>query len=540
MPCNVPGRTGRRSSPWLVRAALALIPCFALLSIGEATSRTNGDPAGRLEAARLGIASHELARHLRFLASDEMRGRDTATPEAEQAAEYLARSLKEFGLAPAGARTDAGRQYLSPFPLLRTQIDLDSTSVELRVQLGEVVRTVHLTGARDFVFSTRGLRADTWDGGMVFVGAGTDEDYEGIDATGKFALVMERESSGEGNRRRGRFAGTRALRRAAEEAGALGLLVIHAKSSDQSFRQTLPWLANPGQSARLQLDDEGDEVRDRGLPSLYLENAARDFLLDAGFELDPSERGLLEGATARFTLGGSVERVRGNNVVGLLTGADDALAREVIVISAHYDHVGVHRNGDVYNGADDNASGTSAVLEIAQAFAEGPRPRRSVVFLWVSGEEKGLLGSRWWVDHPTLDDGYEIVGNVNLDMVGRNDPGEVSICPSPDHESHSTLARIAADLAKDESLTAKFDADQYFRRTDSYNFARKGIPIVFFHSGDHSDYHRTSDTVDKIDFDKATRIARVAYRVAFEAANADDRPRVVKPAADSKDDDGQR
>lgn len=540
MRCNVPGPAGRTSTPWLVRAALAVIPCLALWSIGEAKPRTVGDPAERVEAARLGIASHELARHLTFLASDEMKGRDTATPEAVRAAEYLAEHLERFGLAPAGAMTDAGRQYLSPFPLLRTQIDLDSTSVELRVRLGDVERTVHLAGARDFLFSTRGLRADTWEGGVVFVGAGTDEDYDGIDVTGKFALVMERESSGEGDRRRGRFAGARAMRRAAEEAGALGLLVVHAKSSEQTFRQTLPWLANPGQSARLQLDDEGEEVRDRGLPSLYLEDAARDFLLEAGFELDPSERGPLAGTTARFTLGGSVERVTGNNVVGMLTGSDEALSREVIVLSAHYDHVGVHNNGDVYNGADDNASGTSAILEIAQAFAEGPRPKRSVVFLWVSGEEKGLLGSRWWVDHPTLDDGVEIVGNINLDMVGRNDPGTVSLCPSPEHESHSTLARMAADFAQDEALTAKFDADQYFRRTDSYNFARKGIPIVFFHTGDHSDYHRTSDTIDKIDFDKATRIARVAYRVAFEAANAEDRPRVVNSPADPKDDDGQR
>src|SRR5690606_19620154 len=132
----------------------------------------------------------------------------------------------------------------------------------------------------------------------------------------------------------------------------------------------------------------------------------------------------LEGTRARFAFAAEVERIDDRNVIGLFPGSDDDLKHEVIIFSAHYDHVGVI-NDEIHNGSDDNASGTSALLEIAQAFGEGPRPRRSVAFLWVSGEEKGLLGSKWWSEHMTLPEGFEIVANINMDMVSRNDPGRV-------------------------------------------------------------------------------------------------------------------
>ena len=210
------------------------------------------------------------------------------------------------------------------------------------------------------------------------------------------------------------------------------------------------------------------------------------------------------------------------NVIGLFPGSDPEKAKEVVIYSAHYDHVGVDEKGEIFNGSDDNASGTSALLEIAEAFGDGPRPARSVAFLWVSGEEKGLLGSQWFSDHITLPKDYKIVADINLDMVSRNDGKSIGITPSDKHADYSTLIPAAIAAAKEEGLTTKFDADQFYFRTDSYNFARKGIPVIFFFCGVHEDYHRPTDDFTKADFEKAARVARAAYRLGWQVAQEKD------------------
>ena len=145
-------------------------------------------------------------------------------------------------------------------------------------------------------------------------------------------------------------------------------------------------------------------------------------------------------------------------------------------ISAHYDHVGVDDKGEIFNGSDDNASGTSALLEIAEAFGDGPRPARSVAFLWVSGEEKGLLGSQWFSDHVTLPEGYKIIADINLDMVSRNDGKSIGITPSDKHADYSTLVTDACAAAKLEGLTTKFDADEFYCSHRQLSFRPQGHP----------------------------------------------------------------
>lgn len=527
-----------------------LLVSAALAAPTEATPPTEtqtGTVPADFETALAGIRPHELARHLRFLASDELRGRDTGTPDARRAAEYLAGQIEAFGLKPCGdpEPQSSKRSYFAEFPLLKSNLDLDKSTLEIEIELGDVSRVIHLSGARDFLMSTRGLTSGAWESSVIYVGQGRPEDFEAHKLEGKFALVMEprsepRAESKGGRQRRGRFAGARALRRAAQKSNALGLLVVKSMPvvsadgengdpkknvpSEKTYRELMPWLGGRPQVSRLALaNPDGPKST---LPMLYLESAARDFLNEAGRLAESTPPGPLPGVRVRLEVDGEDESIAGNNVIGILRGTDKTLAKEVIVCSAHYDHVGVRADGEIYNGADDNASGTSAILELAQAFMEGPRPRRTIVFLWVSGEEKGLLGSRWWVENPTLPDGMKIVANVNLDMVGRNESKEVSICPSPKHKSFSTLGAIAERSCREESFIPVYDADQYFERTDSYNFARRGIPIVFFHSGDHPDYHRVTDTIDKINFPKAAGIARMAYRLALEVANADQAPSI--------------
>jgi Zn-dependent M28 family amino/carboxypeptidase len=245
-------------------------------------------------------------------------------------------------------------------------------------------------------------------------------------------------------------------------------------------------------------------------------------------QLDSSASQSPYSLRAKFLFDAKKELKDDRNVVGLFPGSDPEKKKEVVIFSAHYDHVGVDDKGEIFNGSDDNASGTSALLEIAEAFGDGPRPARSVAFLWVSGEEKGLLGSKWFSDHVSLPSDYKIIADINIDMVSRNDGKSIGLTPSKSHPSHTNLANLAEESAKAEGLEIKYDADQYFGRTDSANFARKDIPVVFFFSGIHEDYHKVTDEVEKADFDKAARVARAAYRLGWQAAQAPEVPKKVK------------
>jgi Zn-dependent M28 family amino/carboxypeptidase len=216
------------------------------------------------------------------------------------------------------------------------------------------------------------------------------------------------------------------------------------------------------------------------------------------------------------------------NVAAVLRGSDPQLAAEAIVYSAHMDHVGSRIDGEVFNGADDNASGSAGLLAIASAFANGKqKPRRSVIFLSVSGEELGLWGSAYYADHPTWP-ADRIIANINTDMIGRSGPEsgptEVTVTPSNRHRMFSTLVQEAARCGEQLGVTFS-SGDKYYQRSDHYNFAKKGIPVVFFCNGEHEDYHQVSDHADKLDGQKMERIARLAFWTGWQTANADERPR---------------
>jgi Zn-dependent M28 family amino/carboxypeptidase len=213
-----------------------------------------------------------------------------------------------------------------------------------------------------------------------------------------------------------------------------------------------------------------------------------------------------------------------------MRGSDRRLRNEYVLISAHMDGLGTGFpvDGDsIYNGADDNASGTAAILEVAEAMAElkDARPRRSVAFLAVSGEERGLLGSAWFVEHPPIPL-ERIVANVNIDMIGRNWEDTIAVIGKP-YSSLGALVDSVAMAHPELGLTTVDDqwpADGFFFRSDHFNFARKGIPAVFFFNGVHADYHMPSDEAGKIKVEKASRIARLVYEVALAIANADEPP----------------
>jgi hypothetical protein len=218
------------------------------------------------------------------------------------------------------------------------------------------------------------------------------------------------------------------------------------------------------------------------------------------------------------------------NVVAVLRGSDPQLRDEYVLLTAHFDHVGIGRpvNGDsIYNGADDNASGTAALLEVARAFASLPEaPRRSVMFLHVSGEEHGLIGSRWYSENPTVPIG-QIVANINADMISRNAPDSIVVIGKEYSSLGNVVNRVGA-RHPELGLTVSDDLwpqERFFYRSDHFNFARLEIPALFFFSGVHEDYHQPSDTVDRIDADKAARVARLIFYTTQEIANDPRRPR---------------
>jgi Zn-dependent M28 family amino/carboxypeptidase len=225
------------------------------------------------------------------------------------------------------------------------------------------------------------------------------------------------------------------------------------------------------------------------------------------------------------------------------------LKNEYVAIGAHYDHVGVGTpvNGDaIYNGADDDGSGTVATLALAEAFARGPRPKRSILFIWHAGEERGLWGSRYFTESPTVPIG-QIITELNIDMIGRtrkeNDKPANQTLPKPGEIYLVGSKMMSSELGElNESVNKSYlnlefnykyddpkDTQQFFYRSDHYNYAKKGIPIIFYLDGVHEDYHRPSDSVEKIDYQNMEKITRTIYATAWELANRPTRPRVDKP-----------
>lgn len=471
-----------------------------------------------------GITARELGGHMRFLASDLMRGRDTASAEIRLAAEYLSSRLYAAGAEPFGAPEPGGKSYFQLFPLEVVTPKAEGTSLSITIERHGAKQVIPCALGSDFTLFPRGVAPGEIEAPVVFIGrpGATEQelkDFASVEVKNRF--VMSYNAGGHPG-----VVGSKADE--ARKRGALGFLIVQ------------PPEGPPVGTAQMSVDMFGRPSMTLGAapsaaPSLMLADGPRDRVFGMiGSPKGPDKVGPLDGVRAKFTFAASKEIKQERNVFGFFPGSDPEKKKEVIIFSAHYDHVGVDDKGVIFNGSDDNASGTSALLEIAEAIGEGPRPARSIAFLWVSGEEKGLFGSDWFADHSPLPADYKIVADINLDMVSRNDGKQVGITPSPKHGDYSTLIPAAQAALKTEGMEALFNADEFYGRTDSFNFAKKGIPVIFFFSGIHSDYHQATDDVEKADFEKAAKIARAAYRLGYEMAQAPEAPKKIKPADAAK------
>ncbi|HEX8164141.1 MAG TPA: M28 family peptidase [Pyrinomonadaceae bacterium] len=542
---------------------IALLLLLALLPLEAAPQQSQGAAAVAPASAALAPATVEsskritaarLKEHLSVVASDAMEGRDTPSKGLDATAKYIADELKKLGLKPAG---DDGT-YFQRIALKREKVD--------------PVRTTFTLGEQTYLFGDDFLVSGAQggaEGQLVFVGHGwivkskNVDAYKGIDVKDKIMVV-----AGTGllpGMTRADVSGKAGVDYDDAESyalrnGARGLIVVPRTRDIGRFwgfrRQAL-------ERGGYQVERFNAQAASPGrVPTVYASQRLLDVLFageavtgadvmkqaqsgeaGAAFALSPKKR-------VKFAVASTSETATTQNVVAVLEGRDPALKDEYVALGAHYDHIGVgapDENGDrINNGADDDGSGTVSILTIAEAFAKGARPKRSLLFVWHCGEEKGLWGSQYFTSFPTvpLD---RVVAQFNIDMIGRSKkigdtnprnvnlsgPNEVYVIGS---KMMSTELGELSERVNSSFLNVTFnykyddprDTERLFFRSDHFNYARKGVPIIFYFDGVHEDYHRPSDSVEKIDFQKMERVARTVFATASELANAPTRPRVDK------------
>ncbi len=467
------------------------------LIIGASVALPAGDRTN-LDRALDTITADEIRSDLYFIASDAMKGRDSPSPQLKIAARYIRARLMRLGFQP-GAQDES---YLYDWTYPQSGMDMSRTSLAIE---GKDGAQLNLAMGDGYFMPQSALGMREVSGDAIWGDDLNSKSLDKLKARGKW--VVGTNSRGLSIKRR----------RALEEGGALGVIVLPderkmKKTVAETFGRTLASVKAP----RLSRNASTRE----GFPVLHLsEDTAK-----AVLGMMPKSRKLgskLPLEIAESCGYGQLDDAQLENVVGIWPGSDPKLKDELIIISAHYDHVGHRANGDSYSGADANGSGPSGLLAIAEALKEYGPMRRSVMLIWVSAEEKGLLGSEAWTKDPYLPGDLKPLCNINIDMIGRNAADEFMITPTSKHKAYSALTKVAEANMKKEGFKKVRSADSYWERSDHANFEKNlDIPVAFLFCDVHEDYHKATDTPDKIDYDKIRRICRLVMRM-LEALQID-------------------
>jgi hypothetical protein len=512
------------------------------------------------------INPHDIQDWLSYIASDDLEGRAVYTEGLGLAAGYIQRHLQEWGARPAG---DPGG-YLQTVKVQGIKTTSHST---VTVQVGKETRI--FKDGDGIVFPKFVGRQRSFTVNRVeFAGYGLDapgahySDLAGRDLRDAAVIYLGQQApralDADDARRllggRGRWL--------TDQAGAVA--AIGPGSTPSPSRNTAEANGTPRRE-RPQPDFTTTERLDRTVaPSVTADDGFFEFLFsraptkyaelkqraEAREPLDPFR---LDGVTLTFDLDAEYDVVRTQltqNVVAIVEGSDPALRSSYVALGAHYDHVGYAESeltsdgkrpgapgrvtqgaeaDRIWNGADDDGSGTVALMALARAFLQGERPRRSILLIWHAGEERGLLGSKYYADHPTvpLD---QVVAQLNIDMIGRNRDNKASeantvyLVGSDRISSELHALNREANRSLDQPLTLDYemndpaDPEQLYFRSDHYSYASKGIPIIFFTTGLHQDYHANTDEVSRIEFGKLTRITQLVYETAMRVGNLDHPP----------------
>ncbi|OYT70836.1 MAG: hypothetical protein CFK52_09850 [Chloracidobacterium sp. CP2_5A] len=503
------------------------------------------------------VSGTQLKRHLSFLASAELGGRYTLSAGNRIAARYLASQLEAFGYR--GAAADGS--FFQKIPFVTRTGGQDST-VTLD---GAPEPFVH---GEDFILRDPAatlpklsLKAE-----LVFVGYGVAHPrtnaYANVNVEGRIVVCL---ASGTPSALAGEALPENWREQAAIEHGARAMLLLPDEKLAEGWTQAAAYARR--QSRPRVRPKTATPTNAPALPTFLLSPAAAEATLSGfGMTLKQIHEAAKTGAelpsvaSSRQAAIHAVENEKveySQNVVGILDGGDAELKREYVVLSAHYDHLPA-QGETIFPGADDDGSGTAATLELARVFAEGPRPKRSILILFNTGEEMGLLGSGYFADQEPLVPLEAIVANFNIDMIGRSraaDDAQRENAALADRngvfligpDKHSSQLFELSKQTNDETVQLRLDYTyndeshplRLFYRSDHWNFAKHGIPIIFYFTGLHADYHRPTDTVDKIDFEKMTRITKLIYATAWRTANRERRFELdvwkrPKPASSSR------
>jgi Peptidase family M28 len=544
----------------VIRTQRLLVSSLCLLSLVAGLGAQSAARGGR-NSIEIGSLKEWLA----FLSSDELQGRATYTEGLGTAATYIAERLKEWGVKPVG---DNGTYFQTVRVVgvrnnTRSTVTVDVNGQSRTFKDGEGITLPRNQGGRQ-----------TIAGDIVFAGyalqlpAAKLDDYAGIDAKGKVLVWLG--PQGPARVPEGSFRLLGARSRQAIEKGAVAVIgPTPPPGGGRGGRGGASGGrgAEPGAAANPETAPHFTTVQRYDRPIAPAATAQDDFfeflfrgsdvtyaeLKDKAAKREPLPAFVVKNAKITFNIDPDYSVVRTQltkNVVGVVEGTDPALRDTYVVYGAHYDHSGYLEgpprpgrgnqpppdpNDRIFNGADDDGSGTVAIMAIARAFAQGPKPKRSLLFVWHAGEERGLLGSRYNADYPVVPL-EKMVAHLNMDMVGRNrdnkpeESNTVYVVGSDriSSELHDINEEANASLPKpltmDYEMNDPADPQSIYTRSDHYSYAVKGIPIVFYFTGLHPDYHQVSDTVDKIVFDKIQRVAQLAYETGRRVASLDRAP----------------
>lgn len=515
---------------------IVLLIAFTL-GFGEHVYSQSNDEREKYAAS---ISEDDLKKRLQIIASDEFEGRETGQEGQKKAANYIRDEFASFGYEPI----DRIGGYFQPFKLQLTYPD----TVKLiagKDTLGFLRDMYYFPGFGDMFIQAENL---------LYLGYGIASeqynDYEGVDVTGRVlmisagepvdkkdvSLITERKERSEWT-----VDWTKKIEQA-QKSGAKALLVIDSKFSS-TVAQYGRYIKRPDLTL-------GDQPADPdGIPLIYISSRmANSILANSGIkgghqkrEKTINKKGVPVSVEVNVPVTIDVrknkEEQTSENVLAFLPGTD--LANEVLVITSHYDHLG-KKGDDIYNGADDDGSGTTTLIELAETFMqakkEGNGPRRSILFMTVSGEEKGLLGSEFYTDNPVFPL-ENTIANLNIDMIGRIDENHApdsnyvyligsDKLSSELHVLSENANSTYTGLELDYRYNDEKDPNRFYYRSDHYNFAKNKIPVIFYFTGVHEDYHKPTDTVEKIMFQKMGKIAQLIFHTAWELANRDKRPTV--------------
>lgn len=497
-------------------------------------ANNESDVAYRLAS---GISPARLRDHMKVLASDSLEGRETGQKGIQLAADYISKNIRNLGLYAPNAQ----QGYLHPVAFTYSKwLDTDMYISGKRYRLMWDYLAMPENNENKEIIK---------DSEVLFLGYGIDSpeysDYKKADVKDKIIMINKGEPwNKDGNScisgTKDTSAWSRDLKmklKVAKEKGVKLVLII-----EDDIKKLVEDNRSKLLSANLQLGNLKDKPLTTANHVFISSTIAKDIIGKNEKKIIKARKKIAKGKPSNVKLetdfiinmAKEVKVLEGNNIIGYIEGKTKK--DEYIIVSAHYDHLG-KRGDEIFNGADDNASGTSTLLELARAcqgaVLEGNRPERSIVFVWFCGEEKGLLGSEYYSENPVFPLA-STVADINVDMIGRVDE---KYKDNPDYIYVIGSDRLSTDLHKiNEAANQKYtqlildytyndekDPNKFYYRSDHYNFAKKGIPSIFYFSGTHEDYHRTTDDIEKINFDKMAGIGRLIFHTLWELANRPER-----------------